>query len=138
MLDGVKNQAIKLFYVVVVIPIAVVLHVALQKVAGRSVMVEQAFEEAMLAAFVTNRLNMFEALWIWSSLCEKYDLYDLQKPNNVLEKNYKETQTDGECNVCYDVINGYGLSCRTCKHEYHNKCIDKWLRIKTTCPACRQ
>ena len=25
-----------------------------------------------------------------------------------------------------------------CKHTYHKKCIDKWIKHKNTCPVCRK
>lgn len=41
------------------------------------------------------------------------------------------------CSICLTdiTINKKELSC---KHQYHKKCIDKWLENKSTCPICRK
>lgn len=49
-----------------------------------------------------------------------------------------------------DILNEYCLICMekyklseykrelpNCKHYYHKKCIDKWLKKRATCPICR-
>ena len=53
---------------------------------------------------------------------------------------------DKECAICYEKIqmNVY-LRRLECNHEFHKKCIDKWLftqfkqhKLEFTCPICRQ
>lgn len=53
---------------------------------------------------------------------------------------------DKECAICYEKIqmNVY-LRRLECNHEFHKKCIDKWLftqfkqhKQEFTCPICRQ
>ncbi|KAG5451622.1 RING finger protein 44 [Clonorchis sinensis] len=29
------------------------------------------------------------------------------------------------------------LRAMRCRHEFHAKCVDKWLKTKRTCPLCR-
>ena len=44
-----------------------------------------------------------------------------------------------ECAICQDSIQiGDAVRMiRFCSHEFHQSCIDPWLRGHTTCPTCR-
>ena len=44
-----------------------------------------------------------------------------------------------ECSICQENIENYLVftSCN-CSHCYHEKCINKWLKISRTCPTCRK
>jgi len=43
------------------------------------------------------------------------------------------------CNICCeDYITGqYKRTLPACKHIFHKKCVDKWLKSKSNCPICR-
>jgi hypothetical protein len=39
------------------------------------------------------------------------------------------------CIICYELINDdYVIT--DCNHEFCDTCIDKWIKIKPTCPYC--
>ncbi|CAD7700453.1 unnamed protein product [Ostreobium quekettii] len=41
------------------------------------------------------------------------------------------------CPICLDCFGrGDMLRVMPCKHKYHKDCLDKWLKIKATCPIC--
>ena len=42
------------------------------------------------------------------------------------------------CPVCIeDIMKGDEVRRLDCKHVFHKMCIDKWLRVKFSCPMCR-
>jgi hypothetical protein len=43
------------------------------------------------------------------------------------------------CLICMEnyKINEYKRVLPDCKHYFHKKCIDKWLKKKSSCPICR-
>jgi len=45
-----------------------------------------------------------------------------------------------ECVICLENIDNKDISEISCSnnHFFHDKCIKKWLEIKTTCPSCRE
>lgn len=48
-------------------------------------------------------------------------------------------RTHDQCAICFDPFLP-GETVRmlpACTHEYHARCIDPWLRKRTTCPVCR-
>lgn len=43
-----------------------------------------------------------------------------------------------QCQICFcDYSDGEKLRMLPCFHDYHVKCIDRWLKDNTTCPICR-
>ena len=51
----------------------------------------------------------------------------------------KKKQTDTmECAVCLETLR-FRQHCRElkCKHIFHKKCIDQWLKRDARCPTCR-
>nr|XP_043873636.1 RING finger protein 44 [Solea senegalensis] len=43
-----------------------------------------------------------------------------------------------QCQICFcDYTDGEKLRILPCFHDYHVKCIDRWLKDNTTCPICR-
>ena len=49
-------------------------------------------------------------------------------------KNQKEQENDIICSICFEDICDYKTSCN---HEFHERCIQPWLRSNNTCPNCR-
>jgi hypothetical protein len=43
------------------------------------------------------------------------------------------------CFICMEnyLCNEYKRELPSCKHYFHKKCIDKWLKTKASCPVCR-
>ena len=43
------------------------------------------------------------------------------------------------CNICFENYNigQYKRVLPECKHCFHKKCVDKWLKTKSNCPICR-
>ncbi|GER27801.1 RING/U-box superfamily protein [Striga asiatica] len=47
--------------------------------------------------------------------------------------------TTSDCAICLDSFQ-VGDLCRNipvCKHLFHSKCLDRWIRKNPTCPVCR-
>lgn len=60
----------------------------------------------------------------------------LGKPIKIKKNDIIETEN---CLICMENYN-YGQFKRllpNCKHCFHKKCIDKWLKKKSSCPVCR-
>ena len=71
--------------------------------------------------------------------CTTQDTLIMTLPVPIVDFDYKT------CYICYDQIitNSY-LRKLNCQHEFHKKCIDKWLftqfkqsKNEFTCPLCR-
>ena len=43
---------------------------------------------------------------------------------------------ESRCPICLEDINSKKNVTLECDHEFHYKCIKKWLGIKKTCPTC--
>ena len=51
----------------------------------------------------------------------------------------KVTKAGGSCDICLDDFKkGESTKVLNCKHDYHVKCVDPWLKQHTTCPKCRR
>ena len=63
--------------------------------------------------------------------------------NNILGKPIKIKNNNDILNECCFIcmekykLSEYKRELPNCKHYYHKKCIDKWLKKKATCPICR-
>lgn len=48
------------------------------------------------------------------------------------------TDTNLECPICYDdILNDTNVKVTLCSHIFHDKCLNDWLKNKSTCPVCR-
>lgn len=52
-----------------------------------------------------------------------------------------EDEADRECAICREPIDleqdSLDFCARTCGMNFHSKCINHWLKDKSTCPNCR-
>ncbi len=50
----------------------------------------------------------------------------------------KNKEEDDICCICLDnlYIKGNSIAVLDCNHEFHKKCLEKWLEIKQICPLC--
>lgn len=53
----------------------------------------------------------------------------INKNNSFLEENV--------CSICFDSMNNSKTTLR-CGHTFHESCINRWIKIKPTCPLCRR
>lgn len=42
-----------------------------------------------------------------------------------------------DCSICFECKEDKKLKYLSCKHSFHVKCINKWLKKNDTCPLCR-
>eukprot|EP01135_Chromosphaera_perkinsii_P004765 Nk52_evm37s295 gene=Nk52_evmTU37s295 len=48
-------------------------------------------------------------------------------------------EEDAQCVICLNnYVEGDELRITPCNHNFHSKCIDKWLKINKKCPLCMQ
>jgi hypothetical protein len=68
---------------------------------------------------------------------------DCNEINTILSKSEKIKKNDvilsEQCFICMEDYKESQLKriLPNCKHYYHKKCIDKWLKKKASCPICR-
>ncbi len=88
----------------------------------------------------SNNYNIVPQIPVDSTL----DLLDLERvPFNELVPKYKQIKIGdillGQyCSVCQEdyKVKEYKREL-ICKHSFHKKCIDKWLKNNLSCPFCR-
>ncbi|KAK9101710.1 hypothetical protein Sjap_018964 [Stephania japonica] len=50
----------------------------------------------------------------------------------------KSCEHDVKCSICQEEYGeGDEVGKLSCKHQYHETCIDQWLRLKNWCPICK-
>ena len=42
------------------------------------------------------------------------------------------------CAICLDNTDNSSYKSLCCKNKFHFECLDKWFKIKNTCPLCRK
>lgn len=69
--------------------------------------------------------------------CKGLDRQDIRKLPVVRVNRHSDCQSF--CVVCIsDFVDSDLLRLLPCGHEFHVKCVDKWLRKSTSCPICRR
>jgi hypothetical protein len=60
------------------------------------------------------------------------------KPS-MIKKNDELIKRNEKCYICFHKFESgkFKRYLPNCKHFYHKKCIDKWLKINARCPICR-
>ena len=52
-------------------------------------------------------------------------------------KKCEESETKFVCQICSkNYLLGDEITTIGCGHQFHNKCIESWLLVKTRCPVC--
>lgn len=86
----------------------------------------------------------YEALWNLSERIGLAKARGLSKEviDSIPSFRYSASSRDssnGNCVVCMsDYINREKLRRLPCNHDFHAKCIDRWLKNNRTCPVCRE
>ncbi len=44
---------------------------------------------------------------------------------------------DQDCPICFNNMKHRVVKYTICKHIFHKSCLNKWLKIKSSCPSCR-
>lgn len=86
--------------------------------------------------------NDYEALLAFEEqqgavVSKKLTRREIQRfPTNTFKS--KSGTENSQCQICFcDYTDGEKLRMLPCFHDYHVKCIDRWLKDNTTCPICR-
>jgi Ring finger domain len=71
---------------------------------------------------------------------EKAPVAPKKKPKQGENPYLTEGNGNEICSICCDEIAPKALVRRMpeCKHMFHQKCIDNWLKMKPTCPNCNR
>ena len=48
------------------------------------------------------------------------------------------TDADETCAICMENIEQDSGALQCCRHTFHWKCIDQWVRVSAICPVCRR
>ncbi len=92
-------------------------------------------EHLHLLQFIDNDSEEEEEKPDYFANCKLINKY-VGKPEKI-KKN--DPSLEEECFICFEKYKVGELK-RTlpmCKHSFHKKCVDKWLKNKSTCPHCR-
>jgi len=72
----------------------------------------------------------------------KYKLNRYEELNMIVTWSDSDGTDDFQtvCSVCIEniKINEWYKQLPKCEHYFHADCIDKWLRLRNSCPVCRQ
>ncbi|KAI8564748.1 hypothetical protein RHMOL_Rhmol03G0205900 [Rhododendron molle] len=52
---------------------------------------------------------------------------------------FSKKKINEECVICYMMVqSGEYLTILPCAHQYHSKCITRWLKLNKNCPICQK
>ncbi|KAJ1704471.1 hypothetical protein LUZ63_004250 [Rhynchospora breviuscula] len=79
-----------------------------------------------------------------NSAIEALPTFEYQRENNNAGSDFGDASSEcsngwAQCAICLSVlkIGDMVKQLPVCKHFFHIECIDKWLRLHSTCPMCR-
>ena len=55
----------------------------------------------------------------------------------LAEATQDEESAEDVCPICLEEIPEKEMKVLDCNHEYHNSCIEEWMRYNPRCPECR-
>lgn len=107
--------------------------------------------DVIITIFVIAVLGIIGIWMIYCCYNCCYDIYEnlpvititIRRPapdtRPTIVNSYKMKRTDIVCTICMEEIkkNSICKKIPKCGHEFHKKCIDKWLVESKTCPNCR-
>jgi hypothetical protein len=89
--------------------------------------------------FAKNKITLKKENGFLDNLLDRWNLEHVPY-DEIIPKSKKTTDSDlsEECPICKCnyLINEYKTTLN-CKHAYHKKCINKWLKDSINCPICR-
>ena len=50
---------------------------------------------------------------------------------------HTNSETTGDCPICYEKMTSSNLIKTSCKHEFHRSCLERWTSQNSSCPLCR-
>lgn len=87
--------------------------------------------------------TIFCCIDYWNSVQLPVIIISIRRPipntQPAIVNSYKMNRTDVVCTICMEEIKKKSVCKKVpkCGHEFHKKCIDKWLKESKTCPNCR-
>ncbi|XP_058454769.1 E3 ubiquitin-protein ligase RNF130-like [Malaya genurostris] len=60
------------------------------------------------------------------------------KKNANQTTNNEPDEDSTTCSICWEPMLPESLRKLSCKHNFHTKCIEAWIRQNSTCPICRR
>lgn len=56
----------------------------------------------------------------------------------ILSNEIKKVKSIPQCAICLNIISYKKLKKLSCNHKFHWRCIDRWIKINSSCPVCRE
>lgn len=63
----------------------------------------------------------------------------LESQPSIRQEHHKEgSHTNTTCPICFEELStSTSILLPKCFHSYHERCLGKWVDMKSTCPCCR-
>ena len=97
---------------------------------------------AILRGFSNDIIHLCSSCYTDSELCNV--LYNQSRQNAIaIQIKCPTCQYNAICSICLNAVispkhtGKQSFKRLRCQHNFHNKCINRWLREHNTCPLCR-
>lgn len=98
--------------------------------------INQRYQEIIIERLSQNELKNVELSMKYMNMKDSDSNSELK--TSKFDSSTKELTEDDECPICYDLLISTDVkSCPECKNYVHSACINKWLKVKSTCVLCR-